>query len=1736
MEKNNYNSYNFKAIFKKYIENSNISRISKKTVYRLFIKYLSYIKINHPINESNFLNKFFSKYSLNQFNKSIKMSNKGKNLIFNNLFQNFKSYLNSTNLIYKTVNKYNNTGDPGISKFLDYLTKHKISSSTINNYRSDLIQYLSFLRQREDEKVSILDIPLQDQLLKDFTDYLNSQYSYHNASLKRKLSSIRSFYRWSEQSSNIKKRLYDDLKSHAEIKPKIERKIHFDIDEIDHKSYGIKQAKLFHLPLQSYITFLAFSVLSVALGIGIYNQFFVKTAKPLAYPLEPQRPRRIFNFQGRLTDSSGNPIVEMIRIRFRFWNAPLGGNTLYDSGTCNITPDQNGIFSTIIGSACGEEILSTVFTENTVTYLGITVNDDEEMTPRQQIATVGYALNSETLQGLPPQSPASASAIPFIDKNGQLLISASSPMIKSTRGAFTLEGRSLTLQITPGSGGSIDLTPDSLGNINMYLNATFPSSGSGLLNIQSPNIIMGSILSAVGSGITSGYNLLQLSSGSPASSKFYVDAAGKTYISDSLEVGNSFLASSSGILANNNLVVTNRIYDGGLGLFGSQGNKIPVSFNFTKDTTIEFDFRTGTTKIELYANINSDSSKYYLFSWDTAGKMTVEKCTPSCTQLSSTTLTWSNNSWHHGLISFVSGNIKWDIDKNKARVLTTVSSEVPMISDGFLRFTSGFEAISNLLLTPFSSVILTGSDAMIGGKLEVNDHILTDGQLKPGSYSSNPSAAGNGALYFNTSDNKLYYWNGTSWVSTALGSTGPTGSVGVTGPTGPTGSAGQTGSSGPTGATGQTGPTGATGPTGSSGNSGPTGSTGATGPVGPSGVSLLWEYNDCAGPDGWCGLLFPYLNAGNQSLALGGTSTASAEIYFNPESGNDSWINVSSANFGIGTTIPNEKLDVEGDVEIDASNTSYTQRLCHSGIDGATDDLKLGDCSGAGADIAEYYGSDGTLEAGDVVVSSQAFEFTDKNGKAASKAFVSKAASPYQSNLVGIVSTNPYSEILSEGIFTPDEHPVPIGLSGRLPIKVTNINGNIQPGDAISSSQIPGFGMKASLEGPTVAKALTGFDTESHSGEIVPCPAGSPVNLVCGKILAVISLSYYFPQENYRLEDLIIIPEKNRVGSSLVYRIRTLTGETVERIAAFSSVVTALVKSGLVETDELLVNTTATVSDLIAEGAVTTKQLIADTVSVIELEVDKINVATINSSQKIISPVIETENLTARNIKTGILSPLADDYDIKIDLSSHIDNETNNQNSFGRLIIEGNDDRQVAVIDSQGNMELTGDLSAQNASFSGNLASKSFLTENATISGNLFADNIESPEIEGIKSSFGSLLSKFSTLENQLITPIPTVSQSNSNSNNNSLIPTPTAVLNEDILLPGENLSTLSSQIANNETYQSSLDTANSQNEFIEKLLSDSLNSTLSSHDLLTRIENFIASTSAEIAAIKVSTTDSYVKLDPKINFDNAESVRLSSLYVSGNTTLSDTSIAGKLLVDGGLVLGTNSLTTLNDTLYLTAQKALDIMGGKLIVDNSGKLTVSAVFIAKGGIVTDQLSPLNGNLIINLDRESTPDEASASPESAGNRIGGFGKLLITGQSDSPVAEIDSQGNASFHNLTADKINLKTSDENQPTILTAADNFLQNKINAPAVKTRGSVGSAYIPANYEELTVFNSSITGDSLIYISPISSTQGKTIFVDKKEDCTNPDQSQYNCQPYFTVKIDITITNDVKFNWWIVN
>jgi microcystin-dependent protein len=138
----------------------------------------------------------------------------------------------------------------------------------------------------------------------------------------------------------------------------------------------------------------------------------------------------ILSFQGRVTDLSDTPITASTSLTFKLYNVSSGGTALW-TGSCNVTPDQDGVFDVLLGEECGSAIPETVFSENTDTYLGITVGSDSEMSPRQRVSAAAYAINADTLDGFDSSQSPVANEVVVLDSDGYLSFGITDPQISS---------------------------------------------------------------------------------------------------------------------------------------------------------------------------------------------------------------------------------------------------------------------------------------------------------------------------------------------------------------------------------------------------------------------------------------------------------------------------------------------------------------------------------------------------------------------------------------------------------------------------------------------------------------------------------------------------------------------------------------------------------------------------------------------------------------------------------------------------------------------------------------------------------------------------------------------------------------------------------------------------------------------------------------------------------------------------------------------------------------------------------------------------------------------------------------------------------------------------------------------------------------------------------------------------------------------------------------------------------
>ena len=126
----------------------------------------------------------------------------------------------------------------------------------------------------------------------------------------------------------------------------------------------------------------------------------------------------LMNYQGQLTDASGNAVADGgYNVTFRIYTVSSGGSSVWNE-TQTVTASK-GLFNAIVGSTTGPGLSTLTPAQlNGDLWLGIQVNSDPEMTPRQQLLGPINANNAAFVGGLQPGS--GANNLVVLDGTGKI--------------------------------------------------------------------------------------------------------------------------------------------------------------------------------------------------------------------------------------------------------------------------------------------------------------------------------------------------------------------------------------------------------------------------------------------------------------------------------------------------------------------------------------------------------------------------------------------------------------------------------------------------------------------------------------------------------------------------------------------------------------------------------------------------------------------------------------------------------------------------------------------------------------------------------------------------------------------------------------------------------------------------------------------------------------------------------------------------------------------------------------------------------------------------------------------------------------------------------------------------------------------------------------------------------------------------------------------------------------------
>ena len=232
----------------------------------------------------------------------------------------------------------------------------------------------------------------------------------------------------------------------------------------------------------------------------------------------------------------------------------------------------------------------------------------------------------------------------------------------------------------------------------------------------------------------------------------------------------------------------------------------------------------------------------------------------------------------------------------------------------------------------------------------------------------------------------------------------------------------------------------------------------------------------------------------------------------------------------------------------------------------------------------------------------------------------------------------------------------------------------------------------------------------------------------------------------------------------------------------------------------------------------------------------------------------------------------------------------------------------------------------------------------------------------------------------------------------------------------------------------------------------------------------------------------------------NLKDLALENLFVTGSAAIDSLSVSKSIGVGTDLIVqqildGQNNLVASSfDTLSapLSIQSAglqpVSIMAGKILIDTNGNVQIDGNLAVTGTITTSG---------INLKENEN------------------GKVLsLVDSQNFEQGYLSASGSAKLKDISTDQIKI-TADQSATSSSTLQGN---------AYETSATAGKAKIAEGTSDVIIRNPKVKSDSLVFITPLTSTGNYTLYVKSQTDGE------------FSVGFNNITETEVSFNWWIVD
>jgi len=142
--------------------------------------------------------------------------------------------------------------------------------------------------------------------------------------------------------------------------------------------------------------YLTTNISTIVIVTLMFLGYHVLAAPDRSTQAAPTGSPSVIPYQGTLTDANGNPVDGNIDITFSFYDVSSGGTALWSEAHTgdNAVPVNSGLFNVNLGSL--NPIPDSLLDVETL-YLGVQIESDSEMIPREVVGSVPLAMKAFSL-------------------------------------------------------------------------------------------------------------------------------------------------------------------------------------------------------------------------------------------------------------------------------------------------------------------------------------------------------------------------------------------------------------------------------------------------------------------------------------------------------------------------------------------------------------------------------------------------------------------------------------------------------------------------------------------------------------------------------------------------------------------------------------------------------------------------------------------------------------------------------------------------------------------------------------------------------------------------------------------------------------------------------------------------------------------------------------------------------------------------------------------------------------------------------------------------------------------------------------------------------------------------------------------------------------------------------------------------------------------------------------------